>query len=122
MALFGKKKNTEKVEKKAVVSSNKPATKKDFSNVIKHPRVTEKAAILGEVRNAYTFDVSKDATKNDIKTAVEKIYKVSPVKVNITKIAYKKVLVRGQRNKYGYKNGGKKAVVYLKKGDKIQFV
>jgi large subunit ribosomal protein L23 len=89
---------------------------------LQKPRITEKAAIVADKDNVYTFNIAPDATKLDVKKAIEKIYKVAPIKVAITKIPTKKVQVRGQRGKFGSKNGGKKAYVYLKKGDKIDFV
>ncbi|MCX6757817.1 MAG: 50S ribosomal protein L23 [Candidatus Nomurabacteria bacterium] len=87
------------------------------TTTIKKPRITEKVAILAE-KNMYTFEVSAGATKNEIKKDIFALYKVKPTKVNILNIPKKKVIVRG---KMGVKNGGKKAVVYLKKGDKIEF-
>ncbi len=86
--------------------------------VIIKPRVTEKTAILSE-KGVYTFEVSKDANKNEIKKEFEKKYKVKPVKVNIAKTAEKKVYVRGR---IGKKSGVKKVYIYLKKGDKIPFI
>jgi ribosomal protein L23 len=50
---------------------------------------------------------------------VKELYKVTPVKVNIINLPAKIVFTRG---KSGRKAGVKKAVVYLKKGDKIEFV
>lgn len=95
---------------------------KDLSWVLKYPRITEKGAYVAEKNNSYTFDINKDATKSDVKKAIEAIYKVVPIKVSIAKIPIKKVQVRGKRGKIGIKAGGKKAFVYLKKGDKIEFV
>ena len=60
-----------------------------------------------------------NATKKDVVDAVEKIYKVVPKKVNMCKIPRKAV---GIRRGKGFKGGGKKAIVYLKKRDKIEFV
>lgn len=105
-------KKTTKAKEVAVVSAE---TKK--STVIKGPRVTEKAA-LASSNGVYTFNVAKNATKNEVKKAIQALYKVTPVKVGITLVKEKKVFVRGNR---GVKQGGKKAVVYLKKGDKIEF-
>lgn len=131
MALFGKKKDTE--DKKADKSAeNKSSTKKetakvvdgvrDLTWVLKGPRITEKGAIVAESNNVYTFNIDKKANKTDVKKAIETIYKVDPVKIAIAKIPTKQVQVRGQRGKFGNKGGGKKAFVYLKKGDKIEFV
>ena len=86
--------------------------------IIKKPRITEKAAIFAE-KGVYTFEVSPRATKNEVAKEIENIYIVKPVKVNMLKIPVKKTFVRG---KEGTKNGGKKAVVYLKKGDKIELI
>lgn len=86
--------------------------------IIKNPRITEKGSMLME-KNVYVFDVEKDANKNEIKKAIFSIYNVKPVKVNIIKVEEKKIFTRG---KVGVKSGGKKAIVYLKKGDKIEFI
>jgi len=85
--------------------------------LIKGARITEKAAI-GAERGVYTFNVKDEATKNEIKKAIKLIYGVTPERVSTTKITSKTVFRRG---KFGTKKGGKKAVVYLKKGDKIAF-
>ena len=83
--------------------------------LIKGARITEKAALAAE-RGAYTFNVEDNANKNEIKKAIKLIYGVTPERVSIIQITSKKVVRRG---KIGTKKGGKKAVVYLKKGDKI---
>lgn len=82
------------------------------------PRVTEKASMLAEA-NVYTFNVRKGATKNEVAKAVFASFKVKPTRVNILPIKSKTVRVRGI---VGTRSGGRKAVVYLKKGDKIEFV
>lgn len=88
-------------------------------SIIKSPKVTEKAGIKAESQNVYTFEVHKDATKPFIADAIKKIYKVTPVKVNIINLPAKKVFTRG---KAGRKKAVKKALVFLKKGDKIAFI
>lgn len=85
--------------------------------LIKSPRITEKSAINAE-RGVYTFNVANVANKNEIKKAIKLVYGVSPVRVAITQIANKTVTRRGITS---IKQGGKKAVVHLKKGDKITF-
>ncbi len=131
MGIFTKNKETEKetkkksgkevskTETKNTDSENLLGSPKNFSNVISKPKITEKTAINADFANAYTFKVSPDATKKDVVDAVEKIYKVVPKKVNMCKIPRKAV---GIRRGKGFKGGGKKAIVYLKKGDKIEFV
>lgn len=89
------------------------------SNKIIRPRVTEKATLLAEQGGVYVFEIEKDANKKTIATAINNLYKVSPVKINIVKIPRKQVFVRGKK---GFKAGGKKAYVYLKKGEKIEII
>lgn len=85
---------------------------------IKNPRITEKATNMLE-QSVYTFDVANSANKTQVKKAVFALYKVKPVKVNILAVPDRKTLMRGKKS---MKDGGKKAVVYLKKGDKIEFI
>ena len=136
MALFGKKKEEKKekgkdeapkkdVAKKTTAKKSDPVpvSSGDRSWVLRKPRMTEKATITPEVSNAYVFDIDPRATKTDVKEAVKEIYKVSPTKVNITKVPKKSVERRRARSvKKGFRAGGKKAYIYLKKGDKIEFV
>lgn len=82
------------------------------------PRITEKAAISAEA-NAYIFNVKTNATKAQIAQAVEAVYKVTPIKVTTVRTAGKRVFARG---KWGKTAGGKKAYVFLKKGEQIQVI
>jgi large subunit ribosomal protein L23 len=82
------------------------------------PRITEKAAYMNE-KGAYVFNVAKTATKKDVAVAVKEIYKVSPRKVTLVAIPRKQVMTRGT-NKTGMTRGGKKAYVFLKKGETIE--
>lgn len=107
------KKDTAKKSKKAETKTTDVKT----HPLIKGLRMTEKSA-LGADRGVYTFNVADNATKNEIKKAIKTLYSVLPVKVAITQIQKKPVFRRGIR---GTKSGGKKVVVYLKKGDKITF-
>lgn len=84
-------------------------------DVLKKPRITEKAAIAAE-KNTYVFEVSKSATKSSVKAAVKDLYKVTPVSVNMASTPAKKVVVRGR---IGTRSSIRKAYVTLKKGDKI---
>lgn len=110
MATTKTKKNK---EEKEVVSDKKEKT----HPLIKSPRVTEKSAILAE-KGVYTFNVAQNANKNELKKAIKFVYGVTPVNISITQIAKKTVTRRGITS---VKQGGKKAVVHLKKGDKITF-
>ena len=93
--------------------------KKNILAVIKRPRITEKSGIRAESQNVYTFEVIKDATKTSVKEAIKELYKVTPIKINIVNLPAKNIVSRGKR---GVKQSVKKAVVYLKKGDKIAFI
>ena len=86
--------------------------------VVKAPRITEKATHVAE-QNVYTFNVDASATKKQVKESIVKIYKVTPVRINIVNIKQRNVTVRGKKGK---QKGGRKAYVFLKKGDKIEFV
>lgn len=86
--------------------------------ILKNPRVTEKASFAQE-QNVYTFDISSSANKTEIKKAIFTLYKIKPVKVNVLPVPRKNIMSKG---KMGVRGGGRKALVYLKKGDKIEFV
>lgn len=83
---------------------------------ILRPRVTEKSGILHESQNVYTFEVTKEATKHSVEKEIKTLYKVTPVKVRVINLPAKNVIVRGRR---GTQSAVKKALVFLKKGDKI---
>jgi large subunit ribosomal protein L23 len=85
-------------------------------SVLRGIRMTEKAVLASESRGMYAFNVTPDATKAQVTASVKAAHKVTPVKVRLVAIPTKKVFVRG---KWGVRGGGKKAYVYLKKGDKI---
>ncbi|MFZ2523027.1 MAG: 50S ribosomal protein L23 [Minisyncoccia bacterium] len=89
---------------------------KNLHNILKSPRITEKATFQSE-KSVYTFEVASNATKGDVTKAFVEKYKVNPVKVSTVTIHAKNVFVRGKRGK---KSGHKKAYIYLKKGDKIE--
>jgi len=89
------------------------------NNVLLRPRITEKAALGADKLNVYVFEVTQSATKKSISDSVHEVYGVVPEKVRVTAIPSKRVFVRGKK---GVKKGGKKAYVYLKKGDKIELM
>ncbi|MEK7613089.1 MAG: 50S ribosomal protein L23 [Patescibacteria group bacterium] len=91
---------------------------KPHSTIILAPRITEKGAFLSSV-NAYAFNVAKDATKKEVAEAIRAIFSVTPRKVTFVAIPRKMVMTRGT-NRKGQTRGGKKAYVFLKKGDTIE--
>jgi large subunit ribosomal protein L23 len=78
-------------------------------------RNTEKAIIATD-KNKYVFNVEKNANKDNLFQEIVKNYKVTPLKINIVNTSPRSVMRRG---KPGMISGFKKAIVTLKKGDKI---
>ena len=117
-------KNTDKaVTAPAAVGTTKPVRESlsgGVADVLKNPRITEKATMHSDV-GVYTFDVTESATKRDILKAVRVLYSVSPRKVAIVTIP-KKWKRNMRTGKKGMQGGGKKAYVYLKKGETITIV
>jgi ribosomal protein L23 len=87
--------------------------------IIKGFRVTEKAANL-QVANQYTFEVAEDANAVSIGQAIEQLFKVKVVRVNVMNAKGKVKVSRMSRNNPGIKGKMKKAIVTLKAGDTIQ--
>jgi large subunit ribosomal protein L23 len=87
----------------------------NFIDSIRQPIITEKATILSE-QNKTVFKVHSGSTKDIIKKNIEKLFKVSVIKVNILTTKGKTKVKQGKiSNKPGYK----KAIVTLKKGQSI---
>ena len=91
-------------------------------NIMIKPIVTEKATALSEKLNRYTFCVSPDANKYQIKSLIEELYGVKVVSVNTMnyegkrKQRYTKAgIIRGKKPAF------KKAVVTLAEGETIDF-
>jgi large subunit ribosomal protein L23 len=93
---------------------------KDTVHILLAPRITEKGAYLSEA-GVYLFNVAVDATKHEIMAAVKKIYNVTPRKVTVVRVPKKAVATRGT-NRKGSTRSGKKAYVFLKKGETIDIV
>ena len=102
----------------AVASTSSSTSAFNSSAVILRPRITEKSGVLSQ-GGVYTFEVTVGANKNSVASAIKQLYKVTPVKVAILNNPAKNVFVRGRR---GVVAGVRKALVTLKKGDKIEFV
>jgi large subunit ribosomal protein L23 len=85
--------------------------------VLRRPLITEKATLLKE-GNKYVFEVAKEATKPQIKEAVEEAFKVKVAKVNI-------ITVSGKTKRMGRREvtgpSWKKAIVSLEPENKITF-
>ena len=88
-------------------------------DIILRPIITEKASIVRDEANAYVFEVRKDATKDEIKRAVEKAFDVKVRSVKTMIMPGKK---RFYRNKWGQRPQWKKAVVMLEEGYQINIM
>ncbi|BDX52562.1 50S ribosomal protein L23 [Metamycoplasma equirhinis] len=88
----------------------------NINEVIKYPVLTEKSEIARSNDNVYTFVVDKRTNKIEVKKAVEFIFDVKVLKVNIQNYD-KKPAKLGRFS--GFKNAVKKAIVYLDKNSKI---
>ncbi|MBT9245561.1 50S ribosomal protein L23 [Gemmobacter fulvus] len=91
------------------------SVKPEHFDLIKKPIITEKATLAGE-SNAVVFQVAMDATKPQIKEAVEAVFgvKVKAVNTTITKGKVKKF-----RGRIGERSDKKKAYVTLEEGNSI---
>ena len=89
-----------------------------LAQVLLAPIVSEKATMVGEKRNQVLFKVMRDATKPEIKAAVELMFKVEVTGVSV-------VNVKGKTKRFGGRVGRrdhvKKAYVSLKQGQELQF-
>jgi len=85
--------------------------------VLRRPLITEKATSLQE-GDKYSFEVASEATKPQVKEAVERAFKVAVAKVNV-------MTVPGKTRRIGKRQvtapSWKKAVVSLEPGHKIAF-
>ena len=84
-------------------------------SIIHRPLMTEKSTNLNQF-NQYSFIVSKDSNIFEIKTAIEKIFKVKVIKVNTSILRGK---VKTFKGSLGYRKDTKKAIVTLAEGNTI---
>ncbi len=85
-------------------------------NVLLGPHVSEKSAAATEMANQYAFRVARDATKPEIRAAVERLFKVKVSGVRTATVEGKE----RRRGKFaGYRPDWKKAYVRLKDGEKM---
>ena len=79
------------------------------------PIVTEKSTVLSE-QNKIVFKVPYRANKKNLKSNIEKIFKVNVIKINMINKQSRTKLTRGKKVKV---SGFKKAIITLKKGQSI---
>jgi ribosomal protein L23 len=120
MALFSKKEQKKEPKSKVakdVAMTVGSAIRTSNAHVLRHARITEKATMHSN-DNVYVFEVADRSTKRDIVMAIRDIYNVTPRMVRVARIPTK--TTRNPRTGVsGIKRGGKKAYVYLNKGETI---
>lgn len=87
-------------------------------SIIKRPIITEKVMTLREDKNVVFFEVDISSNKKQIKESIEKLF-------NVTVLNVRTLIVRGKKVRRGFSQGKKKnwkkAIVELKKGDRIDY-
>jgi len=113
------KKTVKKIKKENIpINTNVKIGSKKNVFLVKHAAITEKSSFLTN-QNKYVFVVDPKANKSEVAKIVRSIYKVEPISVNI-------VNIKGKKKRFGTKTGRlpdiKKAIVTLKKGQKIEIM
>ena len=87
--------------------------------VLLAPQISEKATFIADKNEQVVFRVASDATKPEVKAAVELLFKVEVESVQVCNVKGK---VKRFRGAVGRRKGWKKAFVSLKPGQEINFV
>jgi large subunit ribosomal protein L23 len=88
---------------------------KNLYDIIRRPLLTEKSTLLKESQHTLVFEVHRDATKPEIKKAVEALFDRKVADVRVARVHGK---VKRQGRYSGRRPDWKKAFVVLKKGEK----
>jgi large subunit ribosomal protein L23 len=87
-----------------------------YHSIIRYPSITEKNTTLRTSQNKFVFEVAPEATKPQIKKAVEKLFNVTVLQVNT-------IVVKGKMKRQGrfagYRPDWKKAIVKIQAGQTI---
>ncbi len=106
-----------KMSKKAEAQQNAAAVS-DYS-IILSPMITEKSSLVGGAGNRVVFKVDRRASKDEIKTAVERVFKVNVKDVNtVNYLGKPKRTSRSEGRRAAYK----KAYVTLKEGQTVNVI
>jgi large subunit ribosomal protein L23 len=89
-------------------------------DILRRPLVTEKSSYQSGRLNQYSFIVADNATRTQVKDAIETLYDVSVVRVNIINTPAKRGRRLRSRRLLVRKSGYKKAVVTLAEGQTLQ--
>lgn len=88
-------------------------------NILFEPRVSEKSTLVADKYNQFVFKVAGDANKDEIKQAVELMFKVEVASVQVCNVKGKSKTFKALQ---GSRKGWKKAYVRLKPGFDIDFM
>jgi len=98
-----------------------PVNQERLMQIIQAPYVSEKGTFLGELHNQTVFKVLRDATKQEIKAAIELLWKDQKIEVQ----SVQTLNVRGKKKRFGRHMGSqtswKKAIVSIKSGQELSF-
>ena len=90
---------------------------KNLYDIVKFPVVTEKSTKISE-NNQFVFKVDIDTSKDEVKKAIEKLFKVKVKSVNTINVKGKKKVFKGTKGK---RSDYKKAVITLLKGETLDY-
>ena len=87
-----------------------------YHSILRYPSITEKNTALRTAQNKYVFEVAPDATKPQIRKAVEKLFNVKVLQVNTIVVKGK---MKRQGKTAGYRPDWKKAIIKIQAGQTI---
>ena len=104
-----------------VISSalNRTYNKERLYKIILGPHISEKVSVLGDDENQYAFKVLKDATKGEVKKAVEELFQVTVTDVSVLNVKGK---VKRTARGFSRKKNWKKAYVSVQEGQEIDYM
>ena len=101
-----------------MTATRKPLGREGLMNMLLAPHVTEKTSLLQQDKNQYAFRVRREATRTDVRRAVELMFEVKVEGVQV-------VNEPGKKRRFGARNGRtqdwKKAYVRLAAGQTIDY-
>ena len=101
-----------------MTATRKPLGREGLMNVLLAPHVTEKSSLALQDRNQYAFRVRRDATRTDVRRAVELMFEVKVERVQV-------VNTMGKKRRFAQRSGRtqdwKKAYVRLASGQSIDY-
>jgi large subunit ribosomal protein L23 len=87
--------------------------------LVRRPHISEKTTLAGDQSNQVVFEVKRDASKPEIRRAVEELFKVKVTGVNTLNVPGKRTRFGGRP---GSRPGWKKAYVRLAAGEELDFL